>query len=177
MLDEPKMLDVPHQWAIARWALKSAMVFEFISRPEDIFYTDSEREALRLSGTIPERTFVSIARSLGIDTFFSFGNELTADVAQLNGLVTTIAYRCFVVQVVTVRTNQPHGTTLTLDGNLQRWRNVPITVWPTQDVARWPNAETIISLGALSAFHGRFESASIANDDSDDIPRVRGEVN
>lgn len=61
--------------------------------------------ALRLSGAIPQRTFVSIARSLGIDTFFSFGNELTADVAQLNGLVTTIAYRRFVVQVVTVRAN------------------------------------------------------------------------
>jgi len=174
MLDEPRSLDIPQQWAIARWALKSSMVFEFISRTEAIFYTDSEREALRLSGAIPERTSVSIARSLGVETFFSFGNELTADQAQLNGLVTTIAYRHFVVQVVTVRANQPQGTRLVLDGNLQRWRHVPVAVWPTQDMARWPNAETIVSLDASSAFHSRFESASMVNGDPDDISTVIG---
>jgi len=53
MVDKPMSLDIPQQWAIARWALKSAMVFEHINRTTEIFYTDSEREDLRLAGSLP----------------------------------------------------------------------------------------------------------------------------
>jgi hypothetical protein len=165
MNDEPTTLDIAQQWAIARWAVKCSMVFEYINITEPIFYTDAERENLRLSGAIPAQTFVVIARGIGIDYFFTWGNELTSAALNLYGQVTTIAYRRLLVQVVSVRTDQPQGAKLILKGDLKRWGDSTVRIWPTQEIARWPNGSTIASAPEMEAFHWRVQSMDIEEHD------------
>jgi hypothetical protein len=157
MLDGPISLDIPQQWAITLWALKSAMVFEYIDPNRKVFYSDADRFALRKNQTLPALTAAWIARVDGIDSFYTRGDDVVsiATVAKLNGIITTIAYRRFVVQVINVRIHEHNGGPFVLDGNHARWGDVYVPIWPTKSLAQWPNRYTIAT-GALDSFHTRY---------------------
>lgn len=172
MFDAVMELDIHQQWAITQWAIKTSMVFEHINRQTDIFYTDEERSLLRTTGDIPPHTAAWIARADGDISFFTRGSYGFAgdDIVRVDSHVTTIAYRRFVVQVITARVDQNiDGSILVrLDGDHEMWKDTMTKVWPTQNVAVWPQAMSIAH-GALDSFHERFNHATV-----EDTSTVKG---
>jgi hypothetical protein len=164
MLDEPVVLDAARQRAIALWAMKLAMVFEHVQREGPIFYTDTERRRLRLTGELPSHSRVWIARLLGDGTFYTRGDHFASTPDQLpinvEGSVTTIAFRRFVAQVFTPRILRTEVPLMLVTGHSQ-WQHacLPVRpVGPDPQSITWPPPESI-SASALEDFHFRFRMA------------------
>jgi len=149
-------IDIPEQRAISRWATKTAMVWENVSRTTTPFYLFHDCDALRLSGTIPPNTFIWLARHLGPQSFVTKGNPATGLLgdAQVQALVTTFAYGYLVVQVVSLRSNANTNFVGVLHGELHRWERHIIPIWPTSPHAAWPPKATI-GPADLDDFHTR----------------------
>jgi hypothetical protein len=153
-------LDIPQQWTIAQWAIKTAMVWEYVSKHNVIFYSDDERAGLRLAGTIPPHTAIWLARTAGNETFFTKGNTAVSDgLPKMDAYVTTIAYKYFVVQIMTVRPYQVANPFFILDGNKRMWPGAFVPIWPTVACAEWPPPMSVAPR-SLDDFHARYRSRS-----------------
>ena len=58
-------LDTSQQTLLARWTVKTAMVFDGVTKERNRFYTRSECENLYLNSKIPDRTTIWIGRYYG----------------------------------------------------------------------------------------------------------------
>jgi hypothetical protein len=65
MDDIASKLDILQQWNIALWATKLAMVFEFVSRSKNLYYTDDDRRILRESQSGESSMCWSVGGSTG----------------------------------------------------------------------------------------------------------------
>ena len=146
--------------ALARWAVKTAMVFEFTNRAPP-FYAFDQRNGIR-HGAIPGATLVWAARYVG-PTFMStaVAKGLIHDVA-VNGITTkqpgsalTISVGQFVVQVVSVK--PPENVAGLWFPLPQQFKDHAVDLWPRADgdSMTWPPAATLDDT-TLNAFMGRF---------------------
>ena len=130
------------QATISTWAVKTAMVFEFI-RPstQDVFSSDAERKALWTTRLIPPRTMVWLGRYGGRTPLSVEGYDLSTglDVEHpVTGWTVTFSFGCLVVQILSARSE----IELRLDVEPQPgpWANSTVQIWPTQRRVAWPPA-------------------------------------
>lgn len=161
MSDLSFTLDIPQQWTVAQWALKTAMVYEYVSDSRPLFYTDEERFGLRgASGSpsIPANTAVWLARNIGSDSFFTAANdiEISAISLKFQSYLTTLVFARLIVQVITIHSDKPSLVLpVPVSANRERWRDTYVRIWPSGRRALWPPPASIRS-GAIMDFHRRF---------------------
>lgn len=161
MMDgRPVVLDIPQQWAIARWGILKAMVFEHMQRKVEAFYTPHDYQLIKSGDVLPHSCAVWLAMSEGGTPLFAGGGSLasTSDVLKLHGHITTVAYQMFVIQVITIRSDQVNYLIPFLDGDGRIWGDTVISIWPALSTALWPKTNAAISSDALPQFHCRFSS-------------------
>ena len=141
--DVSMWIDAANQEMIARWSLKTAMVFEALTfRGRTAYYSKSERESLRVISPSPHRTNVWIGRfhrtGLG-----AFGLDIKAGTETLMGIVnaycTTFVVGHLVIQVVTLHAPVEYDSSninLSAKGGWLMGSVVPI--WPTERTISWP---------------------------------------
>ncbi len=147
------------QATLVRWAVKTAMVFEFTSRSAP-FYSFEQRDALR-NGRVPGSTVLWIGRYEGA-TFVStaVGKGLIYDVT-LEGNTTrqpgsafTLSVGQFVVQVMSI--TPPEAVDGVLVPMPKRFASHVMLLWPPSDEPpRWPPVIALTD-NDLNAFMGRF---------------------
>jgi hypothetical protein len=141
--DMLEALDSTIQAILAVWAVKTAMVLEAVYPARPWFYTDSEREHMRLTRAIPPLTEVWVAKCIDQPNLFSVANDLWSDDSGLGvrARLTTMAFGALAVQVLTLRppSDNPETTHLTYDTSDGPWANVLVPVWPINSIPHaWP---------------------------------------
>lgn len=152
-----KTLSVDEQRTIVEWAVKSAMVFEHVSRGKEIFYAERERYCLREQRAIPEDTAVWLARVDEGLHFYTRGNDASSDGkgGGVRGYFTTMAYGRLALQVVTLRTAGYPASAIAFPSAYQ-WQHLTVRIWPDVGKSvRWPGHGSILEQG-LDRFHERF---------------------
>jgi hypothetical protein len=156
-------LDPDQQLCLARWAVKTAMVFEYISRGDRaLFYTDEERAAMRMAGTIPSGTRVQFARYQGsftTSTFGADGDTIPVEPGQVStsAFVTTMTFVHLAIQVFTLRARVGERVTVTARPGLP-WDGLVRTIWPTQRVVHWPPPLTLNVHASVRDFHSMWHN-------------------
>ena len=111
-------LHAAQQSIVARWAVKTAMVFETTAPPppksQGHFYTQDECEQLRLNSTIPPRTFVWLGQFSAVGLWASgthiWHNEEQISETATHGQVVTIVLDHLAIQVLTVHVLAENST-------------------------------------------------------------------
>ena len=145
------------QATLTRWALKTAMVFEFTDRTSEPFYTFEERDALRRRLLPMGSTIIESARHHG-QRFLStaharrmtFTGTVKSRAFPLSAVSTTISVGQFVVQVFSLRSTVDAGMWVPWDSE---FTPCVVRLWPPvkDSLPTWPAAETLDD-GALERF-------------------------
>lgn len=141
-------LNQSQQTAIAAWAYKTAMVFEFAGHTDEPYYTAEERQRLMATVIAPPRYLtVSIATYEGATYCTAFHHFVGYDVPghptvkTMIGHSTTITLGRFAVQVFGLRADGDTGSVFqmpirTIDGG---WNRFVTGIWPNpRPSASWP---------------------------------------
>ena len=135
-------LDPAQQFTVARWAVKTAMTGETISRSNRaFFYTEAEHIQLRLS-RFPSRTLVWLGRYTGRNDIGLFGvdgwDKEPKEPDVLHAYVTTILLRRLVMQVISIHAPRERGA-ITLRHRSGPWKGLLLTLNPlSESVLSWP---------------------------------------
>jgi len=130
------------QELITAWIVKTAMVLEATEPKRPPFYTQDERDAMRLRSAVPVRSLVWLGRFAG--------SQLLADAIDIklnvdgvpkvaDGYIATFIMGQFLAQILTAHypfhyNNKPMRIHL-LDGP---WDRTLVDIWPTRISADWP---------------------------------------
>ena len=154
------VLSREQQFSLARWVLKTAMVFEFTNAATP-FYTFNDRDALR-KGLSIGATVIWIARyegskflSTAVVKALQYDLAIEGEVSRHPGSGFTLSAGQFAAQVLTIRT-PPEMTGLWLKVPLEFETSVAV-LWPRaeNDPLAWPPAPSLTD-ATLDAFMGRF---------------------
>jgi hypothetical protein len=136
-------LDRAVQEILARWSVKTAMVFDATKRRR--FYGDSERRALRATSTLPPFTGVWLGRYGQSNLLCGEGRHLDENKSRdrnpfADGYATTFVVRRLVIQLATIPRKPEFDA---FDAKLHLapgpWDKSLIQVWPTAaQSAKWP---------------------------------------
>jgi len=151
-----------HREVVARWVLKTAMVFEAVGGKE-WFYTPEERATVK-SGLIPAGyTAFWAARCVNLPGAYSAANNMfeSAELSTsgVHGHVTTLAISTVAFQVITVRPSPavPANAVIKLDGaNLEPWPITAPQFWPPTAVFDWPPSIGLNGELGVERFANRF---------------------
>jgi hypothetical protein len=163
--DSPIVLNPKDQTDIAVWAVKVAMVLEAsTSTIRGLFYTERERQQLRLARTLPPRTTVLLGRFV-LSSLLAEGTTLRAnqdgmDVVAHNN-VTAIVVGHAAIQVFTIHPIPEYEDRLLSFTPMQGpWNRLVVPIWPATSVTRWPlrhaftNDKGMLSIGWLQGRWG-----------------------
>jgi hypothetical protein len=129
----------PQVALIARWTVKTAMVFEFTAGSErDPFYTPEERKALAMERRVPDKTTVLLARYGGpTRLMFDHARDLVLNPIDrgdpYDAFVSTVSIGPFVGQAITHRAPMRESAQMLKTGShiaKQIWPTVPNLYWP-----------------------------------------------
>jgi hypothetical protein len=142
MHDVALSLDGLQQYKIATWAVKMAMVGDFIARSHrPLFFNQAEREQLRVATNLPARTSVWLARHSFPDHIGFWGtNSWTLD-KTVEAFITTILVGHLAIQAVTLQcTEKWNNTELSVNAapGPRPWPEMLTDIWPTKVSAQWP---------------------------------------
>jgi hypothetical protein len=162
--DSLEAVDSNIQAVLATWAVKTAMVLEAFDPTRPWFYTDAERERMRLKGDIPPRTEVCVAKCIDQPDVFSAANDLRSDDSGfgVRARLTTMAFGALAVQVLTLRTPSdiPETTRVTYDISDGPWGDVLVPVWPINNIPhKWPPPVGLRSESGIEALATRLRPA------------------
>ena len=152
VLDNSRFLDAAEQWAVARWALKTAMLLDSatVAPERPMFYSREECVSLRQSQTIPRGTLVWLGRSLDTGfvaqssgVWFSMSapgsKPINTSEELILGHVTTILIGHLALQVFTMRVPAEHGYgTISVNAGEGPWDELLTGIWPPCRNAYWP---------------------------------------
>jgi hypothetical protein len=145
--DKSKFIDSPQQWTIAAWAVKTAMMLDSATArasTSSMFYTQEERDFLRVSFGIPPRTTVTLARFLGSRDIGASNSDIwvRGDVGAFPARITTFLLNCVVIQVATIHPIAVYGNRSIVIGTTQGpWDHLMVPCWPTNGrTIYWPPA-------------------------------------
>jgi hypothetical protein len=155
--------EVPEQALIARWMLKTAMVFEFTGT-EPPFYTFDERNALRERQLAPSLAYTTIwtawyrgpHMSLSFGTQIGFDMEIGNDVIPMHAHSASISLGQFMFQTLTVRVPQDFNGLLQFP-MLERWGSRTVQIFPLTKLSLWPPTDFIKDEVQFDDFIRRFE--------------------
>ena len=148
---EKVLLERDQQLALARWALKTAMVYEFISPNEPMYFTESERKAFKERFEIPENVWIWAGRYDGPRPMHAVQRRSPKDALAFTLFSVTFCANFFAFQVFAYRSSvgdlsrYPVGTT----------RERLHQIWPAPQCDVWP-PETTIDDEALAVLDDRF---------------------
>lgn len=153
---------------VARWVLKTAMVFEAVGGT-DWFYTADERATVR-SGVIPGGyTAFWVAQCANLPGAYSVASNMfeSAEVGTsgVHGHVTTLAISTVAFQVLTVRPSHavPVNAAIELErANLEPWPQAALQVWPPMMDFHWPPSIGLNGELGVEAFAKRFREPSLS---------------
>jgi hypothetical protein len=143
LLDVGGWIDPDRQKTIARWSLKTAMVFESLTRSNrPNFYTTEECANVRLASNFPLRTSVWLGR-FNQSGLGAWGKDIKAG---RNGIPeagdaygTTFVVGKLIIQVVTLHVSPTHETVVSdLDPHGVVIKNSLVSIWPSHRTAFWP---------------------------------------
>lgn len=138
-------LDSSQQSALARWSVKTAMVFEATDRSRDWFYSSADRQGV--SGSVlPDRTWVWIGRYAQSNILCSEARKLYENAPRntnsfVGGHAITFVIRRLVIQVLTVRLKPEFEAAgqVALDVKRGPWECLLSQIWPTEAaLVKWP---------------------------------------
>jgi hypothetical protein len=142
MQDVALSLNGLQQYHIATWAVKMSMIGDFLGRKHrPLFFSQSEREQVRVATNLPERTAVWIGRYNFPDHIGIWGTNSWSLDKTVHALVTTVLAGHLIVQSVTLQcTDKWQGTELrvTPAPSPQPWSELLTEIWPTTVSAQWP---------------------------------------
>jgi hypothetical protein len=141
--DKSAFLDDAEQRAISAWAVKTAMVLDSATMGvKPLFYSQQERDDMRLSTEIPPRTSVWLARYLGRNTIGcgSLETKHRGPLGIYHGRISTFIVGCLALQVMTVHlpiAEDNHGP-IRIDPAPGPWGEILIASWPPRRRIYWP---------------------------------------
>ncbi len=136
-------LDLPQQYVITKWALKTAMVHDAAARKRPFCYERQMCESLRSRSVIPPRTTVWLSRCAhpkGISTFIT-DLWLTVNNAPkgAHGCVTTLILGYLAIQVLTVvPLPENRDAVIRFNSKIGPWAATLIGIWPSGSNVTWP---------------------------------------
>jgi hypothetical protein len=159
-------LDQTAQALVARWSVKTAIVFECTNPTKQWFYSVGERRGV-MAQRAPEDTLVWIGRCARTDSSYAEGKKLLdvipGDKSPLSdGYATTFGLGRLVVQVVTLhRKPGREGVKATVHTRRGTWKESLVQVWPPSSGVRWPPRVSFSESGpTLDDLSGRFRASS-----------------
>jgi hypothetical protein len=145
MEDISAFLDMDEQSTISEWAVKTAMVLDSTTMGvKPLFYTQAERDDMRLSSKIPPRTFVWLARYIGRNNIGCGSLEAhhkNPAFINTHGRISTFIVGSLALQVMTVHFADPrnNNTSIRIDPSPGPWPEMLITCWPLSNWrVYWP---------------------------------------
>jgi hypothetical protein len=161
MDDTSAFLDIGGQSTISEWAVKTAMVLDSTTMAvKPLFYTQAERDDMRLSSQIPPRTFVWLARYVGRNTIGcgSLETKHRDPFGLYHGRISTFIVGSLALQVMTVHPPyaEDHHRPIRIDPVPGPWSEILVTSWPAQWRIYWPpilafdDSDTIINRNRLA---------------------------
>lgn len=162
-------LTEPDLETLARWAVKTAMVFDLVTplngRP---YYTDEERSRLRASPGLPDgQPLVWLAGYVGANLATAVDHRIYFHLADdptrtaVEGYHNTITVGQFAFQVLSVRHGNWDGGRLAGRVRASSWDEVVLQAWPLPLAGRWPRPLQMTDAG-LSAFIDRWGTGSLS---------------
>lgn len=128
---------------LARWAVKTSMVWEYVSTKRELYYKPTEREAF-INGHMPQGTKVLIGRysgHLSMQTFGADGSTVPgSDAEGTTAFCTTMTFGRLAVQVLSLRPRPPHEITIEARAGVP-WGRLLMQCWPQlpeHERPRWP---------------------------------------
>jgi hypothetical protein len=136
-------LDRKQQAIVAVWSVKTAMVFEHISRTRPHFYSQEEREGLRQSLCFPEETTIWIGRYAQSNALLAeshlLSNPKEKNSVFNNAVVVTFAIQRLVIQVLCLRHKSGVQAGRYSPMQTKRLGRYLHQIWPIDNSAtRWP---------------------------------------
>jgi len=152
----PVTLNLPRQLVIATWAVKTAMVMEFLQKPNKRYFTQAERTSL-MADVVPSRAMgahVWIGRYASKnDGVLGSAACLTRPGHAIQAHLSTFALGEFAVQVLVERGTAGQGGRF-LVARPGPWDSLLIEIWPpTADKAVWPPARAVLERGFEPLFN------------------------
>jgi hypothetical protein len=151
--DKPISLDQKQQEIIARWLMKTAMVYDSVKgrAAPNLFYRKDECVALREHGHIPQPTMMWIGRLDEVHRSI-WGMDFTrqSDEGQINCTVVTLTNENFVAQVVSLHLPRtPTATTkIPMEPKYGELDSSLSQLWPPKTSAlTWPPATSFTNGG------------------------------
>lgn len=143
------------QAAICAWSMKTAMVLQATTEAKHRFYTQGERESLRLNSTIPKRSLVWLGRSSTNDGLLSDGTNIFLNVDKVpkaaSGCVTTFIMGQFLVQLLSVHYPPKHDSeTVRIHCRNGPWDQALVGIYPHTPRVEWPPLPTFTERGPMS---------------------------
>lgn len=138
-----RVLDASSQAVISVWAIKTAMALEALYPERVYFYSEDERQNIRVISAIPKRTSIWIASCVNQPNIYSAGKDLwTAPGGnEAKAYVTTMAFGSLAIQVASIRAlaNLPQEFRITYDSREGPWDQTLLQMWPIiQHSQQWP---------------------------------------
>ena len=167
LFDTRSTLDPADRETVARWVMKTAMVFEAVGG-RGWFYSSEERSTLR-SGRIPTGyTAFWAAKCANLPGAYSAANNMFENAhlltAGVHGHVTTLAIGTVAFQVLTVRPSYavPVNAAIRIDGaNSEPWPRTAYQLWPPTVEFEWPPAIALNGELGVENFANRFRQPEI----------------
>ena len=162
--DKLNDMDTLSQWTLACWAVKTAMVLECLNPKRTRFYSDSERQSMRATQSLPPRTSVWIAKCINQPNIYSAAKDLRTTLGDggFHAYTTTMAFGSLAFQIVSIKTPATisENVTLTYDVSEGLWDQTLLQIWPpSQKSLAWPPHYGLDSDYGLEALTERLSHA------------------
>ena len=156
-------LDRSSQLLVARWAVKTAMVGEFLNKPHQRYFTQAERRALmdgEVSSVPGSHVWIGCFANTNDGAKGTMSSLKHAD-GVVAGHVTVFALGQFVVQVFVERRTAGYRGPLAVGPG--PWERLLIEIWPqpNEDLAVWPPPLAFADDNAISTLFDRFFTGGV----------------
>jgi len=140
--DDPCGLTKRDQDKLTRWAVLKTMVLESCNSVRPLFYTQTEREALKNTSSIPARTLVWLGR-FSVKAFHAGGTDAWGEIEKVpkasHSCITTFVVGHLVVQVLTLHVfGQFANQNVSIGCKMGDWSSSLADIWPIVGPVRWP---------------------------------------
>jgi hypothetical protein len=144
-------LNVQSQEAIAAWAVKTAMVMEFLKPSEPQYFTQAERRSLTEHG-VPTG---ALGAHVWLGAYAEHNDGMRSRAARLSrtptvpeGYVLLLLLRQFVIQVFAERRSAGNDIYV----RPGPWDESLIEIWPTTSLVAWPPSLALTESSAFAVF-------------------------
>ena len=150
-------LDAQQQTTLALWSIKTAMVVEAVKSGDNRYFSQPERNGLRLDRAIPSHTTMWLGR-YARSSIGAYGTDFGFIIAEgpvpSVGSGTTIIVGHLAVQVLALRIPDEFSESrISISSRLGQWEKLLVQIWPVQERIEWPPELSFRNSGPSSIAH------------------------